>query len=33
MFLHEDKAYCFGAAEFQTVPGANSANDSVSKGV
>lgn len=23
MFLHEDKAYCFEAVEFQTVPGAN----------
>ena len=33
MFLHEDKAYCFGAAEFQTVLGANSTNASMSKGV
>lgn len=33
MFLHEDKAYCFGAAEFQTVLGANSTNAGMSKGV
>lgn len=33
MFLHEDKAYCFGAAEFQTVLEANSTNASMSKGV
>ena len=33
MFLHEDKAYCFGAAEFQAVKGADYANAGMSKGV
>lgn len=31
MFLREDKAYCFEAAQFQTVPGPNTSNDGMSK--